>query len=655
MRERDVRDRAGVTRSEAVYDLLHGMLTQQLAKGFKSTDLYSLVEMRDDAEVVFERRGLGLGLVQSVVRRRDAAAPRSHGCYVPALEAVQRLALSDRSEAYGVCVLFISDGKPSDSTPPGRDDALTKLALMITEHVLDLERTFGASAAARLRVHTLGVGSEDFAVLDAMASCCASSCVGKFHRSQLQTSALRAVISSFSSSVMETRSSLLGGGSSSAAAGGAMLRPRRASDAGEQLQLYKCVNEWRFELSVGQSGDRRPRCISRTVDPQRRFAVVAPTPFASGAERNVYYCAFEAARSPAPPERSAFLAGRKFCVKESKFVESSDATFHQAGLMCQTVARVAAEQFTRLCAARGVAPAVRVEYVDAYLLRLEPIEGGPTRLVTVEPLLTLQPEQYTKWNSNAGGVRARTAISGQRGGGFARPSRFRPSSGLGGIMESFAEGDEEDEDEDDVINGRERGVSQRGARRGGPAASSRASTDVPQAFSHWTYCHSKGSSLVCDIQGVLRDAAAPLGGGAARRRGGGGDTYRLTDPVVCTRKGRVFGRTDRGMVGVQSFLSTHTCNSVCKALQLPIGSLDDECSICLDRMVLPKMLPCRHTFCRDCLDGLRRCGQSACPLCRARVGDSEMQRALLTTLVRQSERRGSRSAAVQREELDAMY
>ena len=43
------------------------------------------------------------------------------------------------------------------------------------------------------------------------------------------------------------------------------------------------------------------------------------------------------------------------------------------------------------------------------------------------------------------------------------------------------------------------------------------------------------------------------------------------------------------------------------------------CCICLDRYRNPKLLPCQHSFCEPCLDGLvdyaRR--QIKCPECRA--------------------------------------
>eukprot|EP01012_Entosiphon_sulcatum_P008733 TRINITY_DN1478_c0_g1_i1.p1 TRINITY_DN1478_c0_g1~~TRINITY_DN1478_c0_g1_i1.p1 ORF type:complete len:410 (-),score=59.85 TRINITY_DN1478_c0_g1_i1:224-1408(-) len=77
--------------------------------------------------------------------------------------------------------------------------------------------------------------------------------------------------------------------------------------------------------------------------------------------------------------------------------------------------------------------------------------------------------------------------------------------------------------------------------------------NTPQAFSHWTYCHSKGKLLVCDIQGV-------------------GDLF--TDPQIHSNDGPGifrFGRGDMGIDGIMRFFATHRCNSICEFLQLPTG------------------------------------------------------------------------------------
>lgn len=40
------------------------------------------------------------------------------------------------------------------------------------------------------------------------------------------------------------------------------------------------------------------------------------------------------------------------------------------------------------------------------------------------------------------------------------------------------------------------------------------------------------------------------------------------------------------------------------------------CSICLSRFTSPVMLPCRHTFCRECILPMVQNNQLTCPICR---------------------------------------
>ena len=84
----------------------------------------------------------------------------------------------------------------------------------------------------------------------------------------------------------------------------------------------------------------------------------------------------------------------------------------------------------------------------------------------------------------------------------------------------------------------------------------RANTVSLHAFSHWTWAHTKGDVLVCDLQGVRRD-----------------DRYILTDPVICST-GQIYGETDLGVGGMAHFFSTHSCTSFCSHLPKP-GRFND--------------------------------------------------------------------------------
>eukprot|EP00295_Goniomonas_pacifica_P043294 CAMPEP_0175916826 /NCGR_PEP_ID=MMETSP0108-20121206/11047_1 /TAXON_ID=195067 ORGANISM="Goniomonas pacifica, Strain CCMP1869" /NCGR_SAMPLE_ID=MMETSP0108 /ASSEMBLY_ACC=CAM_ASM_000204 /LENGTH=484 /DNA_ID=CAMNT_0017239391 /DNA_START=27 /DNA_END=1481 /DNA_ORIENTATION=- len=71
---------------------------------------------------------------------------------------------------------------------------------------------------------------------------------------------------------------------------------------------------------------------------------------------------------------------------------------------------------------------------------------------------------------------------------------------------------------------------------------------TPQSFSHFTYEKSGHKLLVCDIQGV-------------------GDLY--TDPQIHTTRKLTACKGNKGAEGIDRFLKSHRCNTVCFALELP--------------------------------------------------------------------------------------
>eukprot|EP00933_Yihiella_yeosuensis_P000163 TRINITY_DN100255_c0_g1_i1.p1 TRINITY_DN100255_c0_g1~~TRINITY_DN100255_c0_g1_i1.p1 ORF type:complete len:275 (+),score=48.60 TRINITY_DN100255_c0_g1_i1:61-885(+) len=66
-----------------------------------------------------------------------------------------------------------------------------------------------------------------------------------------------------------------------------------------------------------------------------------------------------------------------------------------------------------------------------------------------------------------------------------------------------------------------------------------------QALSHFSYHHSDGACLLCDLQGE-----------------GGQDNYVLTDPVVLS-KDQKYGATDGGQRAMENFFAHHKCNQYC--------------------------------------------------------------------------------------------
>ncbi|RHY62455.1 hypothetical protein DYB34_004155 [Aphanomyces astaci] len=68
-----------------------------------------------------------------------------------------------------------------------------------------------------------------------------------------------------------------------------------------------------------------------------------------------------------------------------------------------------------------------------------------------------------------------------------------------------------------------------------------------QAFSHFTYQHTKGQLMIVDLQGV-------------------GSIF--TDPQIHSLDATKYGHGNLGQAGITSFFATHKCNRVCRALHL---------------------------------------------------------------------------------------
>ncbi|CAG9460203.1 unnamed protein product [Pedinophyceae sp. YPF-701] len=88
---------------------------------------------------------------------------------------------------------------------------------------------------------------------------------------------------------------------------------------------------------------------------------------------------------------------------------------------------------------------------------------------------------------------------------------------------------------------------------------------IAHAFTHWTYHYTDHELMVTDIQGV---------------RIGKGKALVLTDPAIHCKSHPDLYSADAaqfGLAGMKAFFQSHTCNELCKALELPDAEeeLDD--------------------------------------------------------------------------------
>ena len=82
---------------------------------------------------------------------------------------------------------------------------------------------------------------------------------------------------------------------------------------------------------------------------------------------------------------------------------------------------------------------------------------------------------------------------------------------------------------------------------------------ILEAFSHWSWVHTNGDKLVCDLQGHRGDGSLPHLGQQYY--------YLLTDPAICSAC-REYGESDLGQAGIDAFFRHHECNEWCRQLDL---------------------------------------------------------------------------------------
>jgi hypothetical protein len=334
--------------------------------------------------------------------------------------------------------------------------------------------------------------------------------------------------------------------------------------------------------------------------------------FGEGAERIVFELT-EIGADGIPIGKSLVAKDSKYLRKKSS--KRGEEDFHKVFLTTQMKAANFADKFNHKLDLFQVSDLIpRVEFLTSCVYVCTDGEHTKETFAYLSEE-RLDVDRYMKWNDNAGGVdgmgvEARNALRDEahiddmraaaasfeleqshqavRAVGTIAPAKGGVGLGLGLIAEEDEEEEDEaesddDDDDDDHVGDHHDHHDHRDGKAApeayehatGAASESFAQTarhrqliervmdkDIPQAFTHFTYCHSKRKLMVCDLQGVLTTDATT-----------GTPVFRLTDPCIHyeSRRGRqmVYGRTDKGRKGMLDFFKTHQCNPVCELLGLP--------------------------------------------------------------------------------------
>ena len=529
MRKADVA--GGATRSDAVWiSIAIDFIAKQLeTKKSSDTDVVSIVAMGISETILVDRKPHDWILFNTVVDLLRKQEPVFDGNYLPALDAAEKLLIFN---SYGSCILslfFLSDGKPSDNwscVPFLRPN----LNLLLGNRIDTLASRFGR----RLSVITVGFAgpSEDFSVLQHMASRPAQfDSNGCFLAADLNAEALGNAFSSITSSINQTRSELTAiGGSTQRTVRDVMRRAK--NDVGLDLSPnnqnwfpYKGVD--RLLYSHKNPKDEKFKSVPPMNSTAQGIAL-ANKFFGEGAERLV-----REFREIGP---DGMFIGPKLVAKESRFVmdvktvdRNDIKKFHETFCNTQERAQGLAQVFNaRLEKVPGydAETTPKISFLECSTYMVHDKNFGLTGMLVEKQL---DPTKYKKWNDNCGAVDGHNPLVAESNTDI-----------LHAPLDMIAESDEEsEEDSEDKCDEQENGESF-------------CVTDIPQAFSHFTYRYTRRKLLVCDLQGVL-STSPPL--------------FELTDPVIHfishRKRTNIFGRTDRGWKGRNDFFRTHKCSPLC--------------------------------------------------------------------------------------------
>jgi hypothetical protein len=534
------------------------------------TDVVTLIEMRDYATIEFYQEPISWLVYNKFVQLAERKDCRGHGNYESAV--VEAFGILDRHvhDKVALCLFFFSDGRPSDPSTG---------AIGFPSNMLNLIRAKCGEFGDRLTFSTFGFGSNaaEFDILydmvrNAKLAGAKASCKLSYH----DDIALATALSEARSTLTETRTMLsrlnVGVTEEKRVRVHALKDSLNKKDSfvynptnwsifqpGPSISVRRLELKW---VPVNKNGKEQfqvewqetPFLHARATS----FAV-SKAYFGEGAERIVFLMS--------EIDRANMPVGVPLVAKESLYQHKRQdlkylRRWHKTFVKTQLIAEKLAKKFNQRLDDHGISSFIpRIQFLPCSVYEVE--QGDQQYAYLSEH--RLNPDNYWKWNNNTGGI---DGIARVNFADFERVHRGEDEVIHKKGMEVIAEGDEDEDDSDEEdIEEKEEGKSElQGAVQHGSQSlleSRILETDVPQAFSHFTYRFTKRSKLVCDLQGELTfcvETKAPV--------------FKLTDPCIHSST-KTYGHTDRGKKGMAEFFKTHQCNAVCKILQIDNGSQRD--------------------------------------------------------------------------------
>ncbi|CAB9502452.1 Myosin heavy chain kinase [Seminavis robusta] len=581
-------------RSDGVWMILaRDFVKRQLESGScSSTDVVSVVCMKEDAEIVLVCEPMDWVLYNELVDKREWSEhrPSGGGNYMPALEMAEYLLDANKLGSCSLSLMFFSDGKPSDHG--------------------DFAARFGTIASKfgrRLTISCIGMADkdEDFSTLEAMVEEAKQfGSVASFNKPSLDTDSLSSIITSLVTSLTTTKTEITDIATGKVKSVRTDIRRERSNAPddlvlGEDWDTFQSSSFSNYVIRIWSWSTRKddfvyimdPRCVAcyqvvgdidisanNSKGQLCRRCKACLFCNSQGCQRALYtHQGSHECLEWLDDRRAKHLIPKRLPSFSVAVKNLRLARFMRTQALAQRFAdkfNLALDEVSTHFAADAhdfLKSVPRFHFLDPLVVELR--EGTKELNLLVEPMLE---GTYSKYSNNMGFVRREGGSGGASLRSFVDGSDFSEqrnafqggfSGGLGAIEEG-SEDEEEDEDEQDdgIMDS-----TKKWAPDGGTSFSL-AEQQFPPAFSHFTYENSKRQFLVVDLQGVLQV------------KPDGTRCYMLTDPAIHRKKkshhalshsNMDLGRTDRGEKGIKAFFETHECNDVCRILGLPPHQHED--------------------------------------------------------------------------------
>jgi hypothetical protein len=450
MRETDATE--GVTRSDLVWLTLATVFVADKIKSGerKATDVMSVIDMRDNGEIVIEVQPYDWLLYNKLVDLLRSSQPLNHGNYLPSFEVAKGLLRSNKYSGCALMLIFLSDGRPSDHWT----DVISRNKHKVRQNIKKEMGEVASYLGNRLTVGAIAIGrkgSDKFITLrDMVDGAKEYGSRGLFQSASLSADVLATTLNSLTSTVTSTMVQMSEVcGSKQRQFREFQTEPLRNVGKGELTDEFDHVY---FSSRLEASTNRSLRTIIRTnFIPRIGWQTVYCDAlfhsheavgvafkkrwFGCGAERLL--------KEFREVDEHGTFVGPLMVAKDTKYVRRGDSKdekdFHYIFCKTQEKAQRYADSFNRRLnkiEAMLKMSLPRVEFLECCVYMIEHPELGRHGYL-VERMLDVRKFEYQKWNLNNGWFK-----------GCKKDAEFEGLSKSLGGENLFAIGEEEESDDD---------------------------------------------------------------------------------------------------------------------------------------------------------------------------------------------------------------